>query len=154
MMRRSALRLALFVAAVTLSGCLGDSPVGPGIENTTFAPSLGVDLDDFTRTSSGLYVRDITVGTGTLARVGSDVSVRYSGALPNGSVFDPGDDPIDFVIGDGRLVPGFEEGTAGMRVGGTRQIIIPPHLGFGSQPRQGIPPNSILVFSLELLTAS
>jgi FKBP-type peptidyl-prolyl cis-trans isomerase len=149
---RSTLRLFALCAVMGVSACLGDSPTGPRIETTPFAPGLGVDLDASTRTASGLYYRDITIGTGTLASVGSDVVVGYSGALPNGFVFDPGDDPIDFIIGAGGLVAGFEEGTVGMRVGGKRQLIIPPHLGFGSQPRQGIPPNSILVFTIELLS--
>lgn len=156
-MRRSALRLLPLMAAITIAGCLDDSPVAPNIESTTFAPSLGIDLDDFTRTSSGLYYRDIVVGTGTRAAIGTLVSVRYKGSLTNGTVFDsggPSRQPVEFTIGQGGLIPGFEEGTFDMRVGGTRQIIIPPHLGYGSQPRTGIPANSILVFTLELLGAS
>ena len=156
MRQRFALRVLALTTAVTIAGCLGDSPVAPTIENATFAPSLGIDLDDFTRLGSGLYYRDIVVGTGAQATVGTLVSVRYSGSLTNAFVFDSGGasrTPVDFTIGEGGLIAGFEEGTFGMRVGGTRQIIIPPHLGYGSQPRTGIPANSILVFTLELLSA-
>lgn len=153
---RPAARLLAVVLAVTLGGCLDDSPVAPRIETTNFAASLGVDLDASTRTSSGLYYRDIVVGTGNLASVGTPVSVRYSGAFTNGVVFDSGGasrTPANFTVGGGGLIAGFEEGTLGMRVGGKRQVIIPPHLGYGSQPYGSIPGNSILVFTLELLSA-
>lgn len=150
-------RLLALAAAVSVAGCLSDSPTGPTIAGTTFDPSLGIDLDDFTRSSSGLYYRDIVVGTGAQAVVGSHASVRYSGSLTNGTVFDSGGvdrDPANFIVGAGDLIYGFEEGTFGMRVGGKRQIIIPPELGYGPQPRQGIPANSILVFTLELLSST
>ena len=143
--------------AVAMAGCLDDDPVGPRIETTEFAPSLGVDLDASTRTPSGLYYRDIVVGTGARAIVGSSVSVRYSGAFVNGVVFDsggPSREPVDFTVGARDVVAGFEEGTFGMRVGGRRQVIIPPNLGYGSQPYGSIPANSILVFTLELLSVN
>ena len=154
---RFALPFLAMSLAVAMAGCLDDSPVAPRIETTQFAPSLGVDLDASTRTSSGLYYRDIVVGTGALAGLGSSVSVRYSGAFVNGVVFDSGGatrDPIGFTIGANDVVPGFEEGTFGMRVGGKRQVIIPPHLGYGSRPYGSIPGNSILVFTLELLSVN
>jgi FKBP-type peptidyl-prolyl cis-trans isomerase len=145
-------RWLLVALIAALPACGDDDPTGPRIDRTTFASSLGVDLPASTRTQSGLYYRDIVVGTGSLANMGSQVSVRYSGALPNGTVFDPGEDPISFVVGDLDLIPGFEEGTFGMRVGGKRQVIIPPELGYGATPRTGIPANSILVFTIELLS--
>ena len=154
---RSTRRLLALFAAVAVAGCLGDSPVAPRIENTAFAASLGVDLSASTRTPSGLYYRDIVVGTGARATIGSYVSVRYSGALANGTVFDsggPSREPVEFTIGARDVIPGFDEGTFGMRVGGRRQIIIPPHLGYGPDPQPSIPANSILVFTLELLSAN
>ena len=141
----------LIALALLLGACSDDGPTTPNIATTTFAPSLGVDLDASTQTASGLYYRDITVGTGQLAAAGTTVTVRYSGRFPNGTIFDPGTDPIEFRIGRDDVIEGFDEGTAGMRVGGKRQVIIPPHLGYGSSPYQGIPGNSILVFSIELI---
>ena len=142
--------LPLVAFALLLGACGDDGPTTPNIATTRFAPSLGVDLDASTRTSSGLYYRDVVVGTGPLASVGSTVIVRYSGRFSNGTVFDPGLDPYEFRIGFSNTIEGFQEGTAGMRVGGTRQVIIPPHLGYGSSAYQGIPANSILVFTIEL----
>ncbi len=151
----AALRLLALAVALPVAACGGDDPVAPTIENARFASSLGVDLDASTRNPSGLYYRDITVGTGALADTGSVAVVRYSGAFVDGRVFDSGtiNDP-DFVIGSGWAVPGFEEGIFGMRVGGKRQIIIPPELGYGSLPPSGIPANAILVFTVELLSVS
>ena len=154
---RSSFRLLGIALAVALVGCLDDSPVAPRIETANIAPSLGVDLDASTRTASGLYYRDIAIGPGETATVGSDVSVRYSGAFINGVVFDSGGaerTPVDFTLGANEVLAGFDEGTRGMRVGGRRQLIIPPHLGYGSQPYGSIPGNSILVFTIELLSVS
>lgn len=156
MIRHSRFRILALAAAVAVGGCLGDSPVGPRIETTTFAPSLGIDLDDFTRLNSGLYYRDIVEGTGTRATVGTPVVVRYKGFFTNGVAFDSGGaarTPADFLVGEGKYLLGFEEGTLNMRVGGVRQVIIPPHLGYGANPFGPIPGNSILVFTLELLSA-
>ncbi len=150
------LRLLAVLLAVTVTACRDDDPTAPRIEDTAFASSLGVDLDASMRTSSGLYYRDIVVGTGAVANLGTPVSVRYSGALANGTVFDSGGPsrvPFAFTVGSGTGIPGFEEGTLGMRVGGKRQVIIPPELGYGSTRNGPIPANSILVFTLELLSA-
>jgi len=122
-----------------------------------FAPELGVDLGASIRTPAGLYYRDLEVGTGAVAEAGSAVTVEYTGALPGGYVFDrtkPGDAPLAFRIGRGRPRPiaGFEQGTIGMRVGGKRQIIIPPELGYGRAGNDPVPPNSILVFTVQLLS--
>lgn len=150
-----ALRFAAFALAFTLAAtvaCGDEDPVG--IENTRFASSLGVDIPASTRTASGLYYRDITVGTGAAAGAGSTVSVRYSGAFANGTVFDPGTDPIGFTVGQRQVIDGFDEGVRGMRVGGKRQLIIPPDLGYGPNDYGPIPGNSILVFTIELLSTS
>jgi len=150
------LRLLAVLLAVTAAACGDDDPTAPRIEDTTFASSLGVDLAASTRTSEGLYYRDIVVGTGAIANLGTSVSVRYSGALANGTVFDSGGPsrvPFAFRVGSGTGIRGFEEGTLGMRVGGKRQVIIPPKLGYGSTANGPIPANSILVFTLELLNA-
>ena len=151
------LRLFTALSALAFAGCLGDDPVAPEIATTTFASTLGVNLGASTRTQSGLYYRDVTVGTGALAQLRSRVSVDYALWLPDGRLIEQSDEELDFTVGLGDLddlIPGFEEGTLGMRVGGIRQVIIPPHLGYGSSPNGAIPGNSILVFTIELVSAS
>lgn len=145
------LALALFL---TLPACVG-APVAPSIEETTFAPSLGVDLEASTRTTSGLYLRDVTVGAGATAAPGSKLNVHYVGALPSGFVFDKSEagvnPPIAFTLGAGAVIRGWDEGIVGMRVGGRRQLIIPASLGYGDRGSGVIPPNSILVFMVDLV---
>ena len=126
------------------------------IETTQFAPSLEIDLSKMTKTPTGLYYRDLAVGTGPAAAPGNTVSVRYAGALPNGRQFDatgPSDAPLVFPLGQQRVIAGWDEGVAGMRPGGRRQLVIPPDLGYGAQGTPGgpIPPNAILVFTVQLV---
>jgi FKBP-type peptidyl-prolyl cis-trans isomerase len=153
-MRRS-FRLLAAALSLIAAACLGD-PAAPKIESTTFAPSLGVDLEASTRTGSGLYMRDIVVGTGTTAIAGARLNVHYSGALVSGFVFDDNvageDAPFTFVLGAGDVIKGWDEGLVGMRVGGRRQLIVPARLGYGSSGNGTIPPNSILVFTVELVS--
>ena len=148
------MRLRPFLLAllpVTFAACLGDqttttvTPAVP-IESTTFAASLGVNLASSTKTPSGLYYRDIRVGTGVTIVAGQKLSVKYSGALANGSVFDAGTFP--FTI-PGNVIQGWNEGLLGMKVGGSRQLIIPPSLGYGAAGSGPIPPNAVLVFTVE-----
>jgi peptidylprolyl isomerase len=146
--------LALAVSLVA-AACLGD-PAAPKIESTTFAPSLGVDLAESTRQGSGLYIRDLVVGTGATAANGSAVKVHYSGALVSGFIFDDNvagvDAPFGFTLGTGAVIKGWEEGLLGMKVGGRRQLIIPARLGYGAGGSGVIPPNAILVFTVELVS--
>ncbi len=137
----------LVIATVGLVGC-GDDITA--IEDTEFAASLGINLAAMTRTSSGLYYEDIETGEGEPATAGQEVQVAYTGWLANGTRFDRG--TFSFNLGAGEVVPGFDEGVQGMRVGGVRRIIIPPALGYGSQARGVIPPNSILVFRIQVLS--
>ncbi len=124
---------------------------GPdSIEDTRFAASLEINLAAFTRTPSGLYYEDVTQGTGEPATAGQSVSVAYTGWLTNGTQFDSGEFP--FLLGAGQVVPGFDEGVQGMRVGGVRRIIIPPELGYGNRGSGPVPPNAIMIFRIELLS--
>jgi FKBP-type peptidyl-prolyl cis-trans isomerase FkpA len=96
------------------------------------------------------------MGTGEVAKEGSRVRVHYTGWLTNGKKFDSSVDanqPFDFRIGNGEVIKGWEEGVAGMRVGGKRQLRIPPSLGYGAEGTPGgpIPPNANLIFDIQLL---
>jgi len=143
----------LVALAVVFAAACSVAPFEPDIENTNFAPALGVDLAASTKTASGLWYRDLTVGGGALVPddTGTSVTVRYTGYLRNGVQFDAGTLP-PFVTGAGTVVEGFDQGVRGMRVGGRRQLIIPPSLGYGNASSGSIPPNSILVFVVDLLS--
>lgn len=109
-------------------------------------------------TDSGLKYEDTVEGTGALAQKGQMVSVHYTGWLENGTKFDSSKDrnqPFSFKLGAGQVIRGWDEGVAGMKVGGTRKLTIPPALGYGSRGAGGvIPPNATLIFEVELLDIS
>lgn len=129
--------------------------VGGRPEEVVFLSGLGVDLKQMTRTATGLYWRDLDAGQGPEATPGSVAVVHYAGWLPNGRMFDSSRDqgnPFSFTLGAGRVIAGWDEGVAGMRVGGRRQLVIPPDLGYGARGAAGaIPPNATLVFVVELM---
>jgi len=104
---------------------------------------------------SGLEYVDEVIGTGAKPKTGEHVTVHYVGTLTNGTKFDSSRDrnePFTFVIGEGEVIKGWDEGVATMHVGGKRKLIVPPQLGYGSQGAGGvIPPNATLIFEVELL---
>ena len=106
-------------------------------------------------TTTGLKFIDIVEGTGVAPSTGNKVTVHYTGYLTNGKKFDSSVDrnsPFTFVIGYGQVIKGWDEGVASMKVGGKRKLIIPAELGYGRQGAGGlIPPNSELVFDVELI---
>ncbi len=140
------LRIPFLIVLAFAAACLDDSPFSPSIENTNFAPALGVDLEASTKTASGLYFRDIVVGTGdpVPATGTAEVTTSYQLYLRNGDLVESGS--FSFTVGAPGVIAGYDEGVRGMRVGGQRQLIIPPSLGYGEQDIDGIPPNSILVY--------
>lgn len=106
-------------------------------------------------TGSGLVYDDLTVGDGAVAAAGQRVTVHYTGWLTDGRKFDSSKDrgqPFTFNLGAGQVIRGWDEGVAGMCIGGTRKLTIPAQLGYGARGAGGvIPPNATLVFEVELL---
>jgi FKBP-type peptidyl-prolyl cis-trans isomerase FkpA len=106
-------------------------------------------------TSSGLKYEDIEAGNGQTARSGQKAKVHYTGWLTNGQKFDSSkdrNDPFEFTLGAGQVIKGWDEGVAGMKIGGKRRLTIPPNLGYGTRGAGGvIPPNAELIFEVELL---
>ncbi|NJN85518.1 MAG: FKBP-type peptidyl-prolyl cis-trans isomerase [Leptolyngbyaceae cyanobacterium SL_7_1] len=106
-------------------------------------------------TESGLKYIDLVEGTGATPQTGQTVTVHYTGTLEDGTKFDSSRDrdrPFSFRIGTGQVIRGWDEGVGSMQVGGRRQLIIPPDLGYGSRGAgRVIPPNSTLIFDVELL---
>lgn len=104
-----------------------------------------------------LVTKEIVTGTGTEAKTGSAVAVNYVGALyKTGKVFDASwkrNEPFTFTLGKGQVIPGWEQGVVGMKVGGRRELIIPSALGYGAKGTPSIPPNETLIFMIDLLSA-
>jgi FKBP-type peptidyl-prolyl cis-trans isomerase FkpA len=130
--------LFLVLGTLVAVGCGSDTPTSPSV-NVPFSAT------------------DLRVGTGVEATNGRTVSVAYTGwlysnaaAQNKGQQFDSG--TVPFVLGSNQVIAGFNQGIVGMRVGGQRRLVIPPSLGYGSQPNGRIPGNSTLVFDVELLS--
>ena len=119
-------------------------------------PGEKLETQPFQLTSSGLKYLDLLIGSGTEATAGQNVSVNYRGTLENGKEFDSsyGRSPFNFPLGAGQVIKGWDEGVSGMKVGGKRKLIIPPELGYGKRGIGPIPPDSTLIFEVELLEVS
>lgn len=156
MKRQFGLVLITFAAFGATFGC-GDTSK-PSTSPTTSTSALAKVTGQPTTTPSGLQYWDIMVGSGATAVAGSTVKVHYSGFLTTGEKFDSSRDrgePFSFPLGAGQVIKGWDEGVAGMKVGGQRQLRIPPQLGYGAAGAGGaIPPNATLIFDVELLEVS
>jgi peptidylprolyl isomerase len=126
----------------------------PGPPPPPEAPTK-VEESQYTTTKSGLKYYDFEVGTGEKAEPGTIVNVHYTGWLTNGQLFDSSllrGEAFTFVLGAGQVIAGWDEGVSTMRVGGKRQLVLPPNLAYGSRGAGGvIPPNATLIFEVELL---
>ncbi len=149
-------RLFLFLSAclpLFLSAC--GNPDSGDPTKVQYSPTLGVDLNAMTRSDSGLFTQDLTVGTGEEATAGRTAIVHYSGWLPDGSLFDTSRDnsrAFSFLLGAGNVIKGWDEGVVGMKVGGQRRLVIPSQLGYGKRGSGSIPPDSVLIFDVELVS--
>src|SRR6185369_5903147 len=113
------------------------------------------DEEQYITTESGLKYRDIVEGIGRTPQKGQRLIVHYIGYLENGKKFDSSydkDKPLEFVLGSGQVIKGWEEGLATMKAGGKRKLIVPPQLAYGNKGlKNSIPPNATLIFEIELL---
>jgi len=128
----------------------GDTNTASDAMNTDNTGTPGQTIGE----PQGLVIQDQVLGTGATVANGDLVTVDYVGTLADGTKFDSSIDrgqPFQFVIGEGRVIAGWEQGLQGMKVGGTRTLIIPPSLGYGANAVGPIPANSTLIFQIKLL---
>lgn len=166
------MRALLVTAAVGCAGATagsGASPESPApevvaddpalavaqgeVERATYAPDLNVVLLAMTRLPTGIYHRDIEVGTGVPATAGREVLMSYIAYLTDGTEVDrtaPGARPLAFKVGEGLVIRGWDLGVRGMRVGGTRQLVVPPRYAYGARGSGKVPPNAVMVFVVRL----
>lgn len=141
------LTCVMMLACIETSGIPEAEP--EVIEETTFAPALGIDLSAMEILEGGVYIQDLTVGEGDPLAWGEEVRVSFDGWLSSGTLFDSNDHT--FILGNDQVIEGFERGVLGMQIGGLRRIIIPPALGFGNFQDGNVPGGSILIFDVEMI---
>jgi peptidylprolyl isomerase len=157
-------RLLVLLAPFAFTACLNGTDSftstnnGTPIDCETLATSLDASAPTLTAnaTDSTLKYRDLLVGTGATVEKGQTVEVRYSGCLTNGVKFDErnnADQPLRFTTGQTppEVIAGFDLGVVGMKVGGRRQLVIPPALAYGAAGKNSIPPNATLVFTVDMV---
>jgi FKBP-type peptidyl-prolyl cis-trans isomerase FkpA len=133
-------------AATTPGASSGSYPIGT-LDTTKPTPSSNA-----VTTSSGLVYEDLQIGDGATATAGNTVTVNYIGCLDDGTSFDSNlNSAFSFTIGSGQVIPGWDEGVQGMKVNGTRLLVIPPSLGYGATANGPIPANSTLTFEVQLV---
>ncbi len=137
------------IASATSAASAAPSATAPTVKPAASAPPPA-EIDP----NAKLVVKDEVVGKGAVAKAGDEVEVHYTGTLTDGTKFDSSRDrkeTFKFPLGGGRVIKGWDEGVAGMKVGGKRKLTIPPNLGYGSRNMGKIPPNSTLLFDVELI---
>ena len=138
--------VALAAACSSTTGEVSGVPSTPGTE--TYASVLNVNIASMTKVNDNLYMKDSVVGTGAEAVSGKNISTTYVGYLSNGAKFDGG--TISFQLGVSQVIAGWDQGIVGMKVGGTRKLVIGSTLGYGVEGRGIIPPNATMVFNITL----
>lgn len=153
--------LLLLAAACTQGG--PDSPImrqatGTALavappEELNYHPDLQVEIAAMRKLPSGVLAQDLAPGDGDTVATGTTIVVRYTGWLPDGTLFDSNVDatPFQFRVGAGMVIPGWDDGLVGMKTGGRRKLVIPPDQGYGADGMAIIPPNATLVFDVEVL---
>jgi FKBP-type peptidyl-prolyl cis-trans isomerase FkpA len=144
MVRAMSGRRSRLFAASALAGVAAMFAIGAG----------GCGRKPASRTLGGVSIEDLRLGSGAIATPGKVVSAHYTGRFPDGAKFDSSYDaglPIEFLLGAGKVIKGWDVGIEGMKVGGKRKLTIPPELAYGSRGGGPIPPNATLVFDVELV---
>ncbi len=149
---RAWIPLLALTAISSLAGCKGSEEQAVAETGT---PVAEVEAGVITR-PSGLRYEDLKVGEGPMAELGMRVRVHYTGWLTDGTKFESSLDTgrtMNFVVGEGQVIRGWDEGIEGMRIGGRRKLTVPPNLAYGEPgaPSGGIPPNATLIFEIELV---
>ncbi len=148
---------AVALALVLSTACGGDSTTAPSAPSDpateTYAASLGVNISQMTKMSADLYIQDLVVGTGTEATNGRLLRMTYTGWLVNGTQFQTnvGGTPLPFTLGAHDVMPGWEQGVLGMKIGGKRRLVIGSNLAYGSRGNGQIPAYATLVFEVQLV---
>lgn len=150
----------MLLAAALLAGCGGSkqaTPVQPPVASTPSVtiPKI-VEDSKYTILESGLKIHDFIVGDGVIPTRGAKIAVHYTGWVQGGEMFDSSvarGEPFEFRLGTAPVIEGWQQGMQGMRVGGSRQLVIPPELGYGENGAGPIPANATLVFEIQLLGA-
>lgn len=173
-MKKNLIVILIIVAVVVigLAGWFENRATAPAGESAAEAPQqpnspiasnatssnqtqVATSTNKIVKMTDGLQIQDVVVGTGAEAKAGDTVTVQYIGTLENGTKFDSSYDrnqPFIFHLGAGQVIKGWDEGVAGMKVGGKRNLTIPASLGYGASGVPGvIPPNSVLKFTVDLL---
>lgn len=152
------MKYAIVVVIVVVAAAIAWSQTATHKAGTAARPNTNSPTKvtgEGTKAASGLQYWDIRAGTGQVAKDGDHVKVHYTGWLTSGKKFDSSVDahqPFDFNIGKGDVIKGWDEGVTGMKVGGKRQLRIPPDLAYGKDGYSGvIPPNATLIFDIQLL---
>ncbi len=141
--------IAVFVSLALLGYILFTGPIMNFLNSPVGNPQSQASAPEIS-----FSMEEVVVGTGSIAESGDTLSVHYVGTLTDGKVFDSSVDrnvPFSFTLGVGQVIRGWDEGLIGMRVGGKRLLTVPPEYGYGDQGVGAIPPNSTLIFAVELL---
>lgn len=160
MQLKSALHAVLLLGLGLAGVACSDSPTAPepfDVNDVVFAEELAVTVADLQETESGLYYYDVVSGQGPEATDQSTLEIHYALWLEDGTLlYDSREvgETEEFDLSAESLIPGFEEGVLAMSEGGTRVLVLPPELAYGQSGTQGIPPNTGLVFRVELITVT